>query len=72
MKVVRKRPRESQERVKVLVKAKGLTIATPAGCEADEAEVSLETALDLRIEDELTRVGTIGSWRCKKKGLRGG
>jgi hypothetical protein len=72
VKVTLKRPKESEERVTVLVTAKGLTISTPAGCEADAAEVSLETAFNLALADEVTRVGTLGSWRCKKKGLRGG
>jgi hypothetical protein len=50
VKVILRRPKTSSETVNLRLKARGLTIARPAGCEGTATEVSLETALNLRVE----------------------
>jgi len=71
VKVILRRPKAGAEKVKITVKAARATIDRPAACESSES-ASLETGLNVHDGQQVTRVSGIASWKCKKKGLRGG
>jgi hypothetical protein len=71
LKVVLRRPRAGDEHVKVVVAVRKATIGRPAACD-DADQAKLETGLSISAAGGQTRVGSIASWRCGKKALRGG
>lgn len=70
VKVVVHRRRPDAEKVKLNVLVRGATITRPAACDASRT-AALETAFTLGAGGDAVRAGTVGTWHCKKKALRG-
>jgi hypothetical protein len=71
VRVILRRKKADSEDLKVTVKVRGAYIARPSSCEGSENAL-LETGLSLNAGGEVTRMGAIADWRCKKKLLRSG
>jgi hypothetical protein len=66
IKVVLHRPHPKRDKVRVLVLARRATIARPSGCTSDGETVSLETSVTVATTTFATRVGAVGTWRCRR------